>query len=77
MISAQPDAGGHFGPYGGKYVPEVLMCPLEELERTYMEAKADPAFHAELDHLLRNYAGKQLHNNWQSGIQPHSILKPE
>jgi tryptophan synthase beta chain len=58
MISAQPDAGGHFGPYGGKYVPEVLMCPLEELERTYMEAKADPAFHAELDDLLRNYAGR-------------------
>ena len=58
MISAQPDAGGHFGPYGGKYVPEVLMCPLEELERTYTEAKADPAFHAELDDLLRNYAGR-------------------
>jgi len=58
MIASQPDAGGHFGPYGGKYVPEVLMSPLEELERTYMEAKQDPAFHAELDDLLRNYAGR-------------------
>jgi tryptophan synthase beta chain len=58
MISSQPDAGGHFGAYGGKYVPEVLMSPLEELERTYIEAKLDPAFHAELEDLLRNYAGR-------------------
>ena len=43
MIS-QPDAGGHFGVYGGRYVPEVLMSPLEELQSTYIEAKADPAF---------------------------------
>ncbi|HXJ40923.1 MAG TPA: tryptophan synthase subunit beta [Bryobacteraceae bacterium] len=58
MIATQPDAGGHFGPYGGRYVPEVLMSPLEELQRTYDEAKADPEFHAELDHLLKNYAGR-------------------
>ena len=38
MIS-QPDAGGHFGAYGGRYVPEVLMSPLEELQNTYLEAK--------------------------------------
>jgi tryptophan synthase beta chain len=57
MIS-QPDAGGHFGPYGGRYAPEVLMSPLEELELTYEEAKKDPAFHAELDDLLANYAGR-------------------
>ena len=58
MIATQPDAGGHFGPYGGRYVPEVLMCPLEELERTYEEAKRDPEFHAELDQLLKTYAGR-------------------
>jgi tryptophan synthase beta chain len=58
MISSQPDSGGHFGPYGGRYVPEVLMSPLDELDRTYAEAKQDPAFHAELDDLLRNYAGR-------------------
>lgn len=58
MIATQPDAGGHFGPYGGRYVPEVLMSPLEELQRTYEEAKHDPAFHAELDYLLKNYAGR-------------------
>jgi tryptophan synthase beta chain len=57
MIS-QPDAGGHFGPYGGRYVPEVLMAPLEELERAYQEARRDPAFQRELDDLLANYAGR-------------------
>jgi tryptophan synthase beta chain len=57
MIS-QPDAGGHFGPYGGRFVPEVLMSPLEELERAYTEARADDEFHAELAGLLKNYAGR-------------------
>ena len=58
MIPSQPDAGGHFGPYGGRYVPEVLMSPLEELQRTYEQARKDPAFQAELDHLLHTYAGR-------------------
>ncbi len=57
MIS-QPDAGGHFGPYGGRYVPEVLMAPLEELERAYLEARHDPGFQAELRDLLATYAGR-------------------
>jgi tryptophan synthase beta chain len=56
--ATQPDRGGHFGPYGGRYVPEVLMSPLEELERTYEEAKRDPAFHEELNYLLGDYAGR-------------------
>ncbi len=58
MIPSQPDAGGHFGPYGGRYVPEVLMSPLEELQHTYEESRKDPAFQAELDHLLHTYAGR-------------------
>src|SRR5438874_145186 len=58
MVTSQPDATGHFGPYGGRFVPEVLMAPLEELERAYCEATADPAFQAELDDLLHNYAGR-------------------
>ena len=58
MTPTQPDAGGHFGAYGGRYVPEVLMSPLEELERTFLEARQDPAFQAELDELLRTYAGR-------------------
>ena len=57
MIS-QPDAGGHFGPYGGRYVPEVLMAPIEELEVAYLAAREDAAFQAELSDLLANYAGR-------------------
>ena len=57
-MNTEPDAGGHFGVYGGRYVPEVLMSPLEELEIAYREACRDPAFHAELDDLLRAYAGR-------------------
>jgi tryptophan synthase beta chain len=49
---------GRYGPYGGRFVPEVLMAPLEELERTYLEARQDPAFHQELESLLRDYAGR-------------------
>ena len=58
MMTGQPDAGGHFGPYGGRFVPEVLMAPLEELEKAYLQARGDPAFQAELGDLLRNYAGR-------------------
>ncbi len=49
---------GRYGPYGGRYVPETLMAPLEELERVYAEARADKVFQAELDDLLRNFAGR-------------------
>ncbi|HOK44673.1 MAG TPA: tryptophan synthase subunit beta [Bryobacteraceae bacterium] len=58
MITSQPDAGGHYGPYGGRYVPETLMSPLDELEKAYYEARQDPDFQAELDRLLRDYAGR-------------------
>jgi tryptophan synthase beta chain len=57
-MNTEPDAGGHFGVYGGRYVPEVLMSPLEELEIAYREAQRDPAFHKELDELLHTYAGR-------------------
>jgi tryptophan synthase beta chain len=53
-----PDAGGHFGPYGGRYVPEVLMSPLEELEQAYAAARLDPTFDKELRDLLHHYAGR-------------------
>jgi tryptophan synthase beta chain len=49
---------GRFGAYGGRYVPETLMAALEELETAYAQATADPLFHAELDALLRDYAGR-------------------
>src|SRR6202789_3584006 len=47
-----------FGPYGGQYVPETLMPALTELERAWLDARADPAFGAELDALLRDYVGR-------------------
>src|ERR1700741_1983460 len=56
--SSTPDPSGHFGPYGGRYVPEVLMAPLEQLEQAYLEARLDPAFQRELKDLLANYAGR-------------------
>jgi tryptophan synthase beta chain len=49
---------GHFGKYGGQFVPETLMHPLEELEAAYVQAQADPQFQAELDHLFRSYSGR-------------------
>jgi tryptophan synthase beta chain len=49
---------GRFGDYGGVYVPELLVPALEQLEAAFLEARADPAFQAELDELLRCYAGR-------------------
>jgi tryptophan synthase beta chain len=57
-LTSQPDARGHFGPYGGRFVPEVLMAPIEDLEKAYAEARQDESFQAELSDLLRNYAGR-------------------
>jgi tryptophan synthase beta chain len=53
-----PDERGRFGDFGGKYVPEVLMGPLAELEAAFREAWADRAFRAHLDELLHHYAGR-------------------
>jgi tryptophan synthase beta chain len=53
-----PDERGRYGFYGGRFVPETLMAPLQELEDAYREAAGDPAFHAELNDLLQNYAGR-------------------
>jgi len=49
---------GRYGPYGGRYVPETLMAPLEELEKAYHDARADRLFQAELATLLRDFAGR-------------------
>jgi tryptophan synthase beta chain len=53
-----PDAEGHFGRYGGRFVPETLMAPLAELERAYAAARRDRGFRARLAALLRDYAGR-------------------
>ena len=53
-----PDALGHFGPYGGRYVPETLMHPLQELEEEYRHAQTDPAFQGEFEYYLREFCGR-------------------
>ena len=53
-----PDANGHFGAYGGRFVAETLMPLVLELEKAYEEAKNDPKFHAELNGLLKHYVGR-------------------
>lgn len=53
-----PDKKGHFGVFGGKYVPETLMAALEELEKKYKTAKRDRKFTAQLDYYLRDFAGR-------------------
>ena len=58
QLPQMPDAGGHFGPYGGRYVPETLMAPLEDLEKAYYAAREDPSFQTELADLLANFAGR-------------------
>jgi tryptophan synthase beta chain len=54
----QPDERGHWGTYGGRFVPETLMAPLEELTAAYFSACKDPEFQSELARLLRDYAGR-------------------
>ncbi|MEJ2079735.1 MAG: tryptophan synthase subunit beta [Acidobacteriota bacterium] len=53
-----PDATGHFGRFGGSFVPETLMTPILELQKAYSSARRDPAFQQELDRLLRDYVGR-------------------
>jgi len=54
----QPDKRGHFGPYGGMYVPETLMAPLTELAAQYAKARKDPKFKKELDYYLKYFVGR-------------------
>jgi tryptophan synthase beta chain len=53
-----PDAHGHFGPYGGRYVPETLMHPLQELEAEYRRSQQDPEFQREFEYYLREFCGR-------------------
>jgi len=58
MIINLPDEKGHFGKYGGRFVPETLMAALEELTFEYLKIKDDPCFKEELVYYLKNYAGR-------------------
>src|SRR5689334_6668565 len=53
-----PDARGYFGDFGGRYVPETLVEPVEELERAYFQVRDDPEFAGELAHLFKHYVGR-------------------
>jgi tryptophan synthase beta chain len=55
---SQPDTLGHWGRYGGRFVPETLMAPINKLTAAYEVVRADESFHAELDSLLRDFAGR-------------------
>ncbi|NNM88600.1 MAG: tryptophan synthase subunit beta [Phycisphaerae bacterium] len=54
-----PDSHGHFGPYGGVYVPETLMAAVNQLAEEYQRARTDPAFEQELEYYLRQFAGRK------------------
>ena len=66
-----PDARGRYGPYGGRFVPETLMPALEELERAFRDAQADPAFRAQLDHLFRTYVGRPTPITYARRLSEH------
>jgi tryptophan synthase beta chain len=59
MTRRDPDARGYFGEFGGRFVPETLVEPVEQLERAYFDARDDAAFAAELNRLLRYYVGRE------------------
>jgi tryptophan synthase beta chain len=67
-----PDGAGHFGPYGGRFVPEALVAALDELSAAYASARRDPAFTAELSGLLASYAGRPTPLTEASRLAEHA-----
>ena len=70
-----PDARGYYGEYGGKFVPETLVAPVEELQAAYLEARKDETFLAELDRLLAHYVGRPT-AMYETGRLRASLPKP-
>src|SRR5437762_13633976 len=58
ITKSEPDERGHWGKFGGRYVPETLVAPLDELTNEFMRARMDPDFREELNQLLRDYCGR-------------------
>ncbi|CAN5436012.1 tryptophan synthase subunit beta [soil metagenome] len=69
--AAYPDESGHFGPYGGKFVPETLMPALEELEEAYLKARGDKDFMAELAYLQRTFVGRPTPITYAQRLTEH------
>lgn len=74
-INTEPDRRGHFGPYGGMYVPETLMAPLQELTNVYKQARRDPAFKKELRYYLEEYAGRPTPLYFAERLSGHAGVK--
>jgi tryptophan synthase beta chain len=70
-LLSTPDEGGHFGQYGGSFVPETLMHPLEELCAAYAEAQSDESFNLELTSLLTKYVGRPTPLSFASRLTDH------
>ena len=66
-----PDERGHYGEFGGKYVPETLMPALAELEAAYEEAKRSPEYLQEVEHLLRTYVGRPTPLTYAARLSAH------
>lgn len=69
---AQPDADGHFGPFGGRFVPEALIAALDELDAAYQQARDDPEFTTRLDGLLADYTGRPSPITEASRLSEHA-----
>jgi tryptophan synthase beta chain len=70
-VQSWPDQRGRFGPYGGRYVPETLVAPLEELERAFAASQTDVRFQAELADLLHNFAGRPTPLQFAARLTEH------
>src|SRR5437588_10849472 len=70
--ATQPDARGHWGDYGGRFVPETLMAPLEELTEAYDIARNDATFQAEFNQLLRDYSGRPTPLYYAARLTAHA-----
>jgi tryptophan synthase beta chain len=66
-----PDKRGRFGPFGGRYVPETLVAPLEELERAFNDVRVDKSFREELESLLRTFAGRPTPLHFAARLTEH------
>src|SRR5229473_1821574 len=71
MTQTIAQTAGRFGPYGGRYVPETLVAPLEELEQAFEASKTDARFQSELDDLLRNFAGRPTPLQFAARLTAH------
>lgn len=71
-LRSQPDSLGHWGKYGGRFVPETLMAPLEELTAAYLASRDDESFQSELQDLLHHYAGRPTPLFYAARLTEHS-----